>query len=156
VNNLTIQQDKRIRFTVPKQMYEIPLSAEPDLVQAGAVYVATFVGRSEADPARLTTARFGILVQTAQLPDDQPFRAIADDLVARDEPREITFDEFPAGPALLVEESLRDARFAQLILAFPGRRRIVTLGLSTTDTGDWPHYLRLLRTVASTVSMDCS
>ncbi|MDA3647205.1 hypothetical protein LZ318_12910 [Saccharopolyspora indica] len=144
----------------PAQCWDI-VSAEErtlaNLVREGAVYVGIIIARSEADSSRPTAARFGVLVKDAALPQDRPFDEIADELAALDEPREITLDEFPAGPGLLIVEntslgSTNHARLAQVLLAFPDRKRIATLALSTEDTDDWEHHVDLLRAVARTVS----
>lgn len=156
-----------------ERVYESLLRARPDLTSAqcweavraaeqmlaglvreGAVYVGTIVARSEADPARLATARFCVLLKEAVLPHDRPFDSIAEQLSARDEPRRITFEEFPAGPALLIEDAPAShlGRFAQVLFSIPERGLTATLGLATESVDDWAHFLDVLRAVARTVS----
>jgi hypothetical protein len=138
------------------------------LVHDGAVYVAQCVARSEFDPARLCVAQFSILVKEVALRGPRPLATIASGLRMPGEPREIVFVDFPAGEGLVIGEELavqtptditgrRSAqthrvRQAQIILAFPDRRRLAILGVSSESIEDWHHLTRTLNNIAHSVS----
>lgn len=123
-------------------------TALAQLVEDGAVYVG--VG-----PAAAGVVRFAIMIKDAEALGDRPLAALAEGLAARGEPREITVAEFPAGPALVTDEAVGGSarlRHAQVIFAFPDRRRLAVLSVSGENLADWPEYVRLLAGVAGTVS----
>ncbi|WP_162830256.1 hypothetical protein [Amycolatopsis palatopharyngis] len=138
------------------------------LVQEGAVYVAQCVARSEFEPTRLCVAQFSILVKDAALQGAQPLKTIASGLRTPGEPREIIFMDFPAGEGLVIGEELavqpyadvtgqrtgrsHRVRQAQIILAFPDRRRLAILNVSSEGIEDWHHLTRTLNEIAHSVS----
>lgn len=77
------------------------------LLQEGAVWSALCVGRSEAEPATLSTAQFAIFVKDVKLSGDTPLAAVADGLKEPGKPLETSFVQFPAGEGLVVGEELR-------------------------------------------------
>ncbi|SFP77157.1 hypothetical protein SAMN05421810_103364 [Amycolatopsis arida] len=140
------------------------------LLREGAVYVANCVARSEVEPTRLTAGQFSILVKEAKLHGDRPLLAVARGLASPGEPREIVLNEYPAGEALVIGEEVlvelppmaggypvvrrQRVRQAQIVFAFPDRRRVAILAVSTQDLPDWDGYLRILNDLAHSVSFD--
>lgn len=146
-------------------LWEVMLA---QLASEGAVYVGHCLARSDSDPARLSTAQFSVLAKEADLSARRPLSAVASGLRKPDGSREVGFAEFSAGEALVVgeelqvrrpstmtgkpEESVHRVRQAQVILPFPGYRRMAVLGVSSEDVGDWDHYVSMLNGIADSVS----
>ncbi len=162
-----------LRGLTPHQAVHLALTQEASLAklrEEGAIYVGQAFARSDHDPSRPTTGQLAIMVKPAVLQAEQPLAAIAGGLTVRGEPREIGYADFPAGEALVVGEEVTTRvpftplggrtpvthriRQAQVIFAFPDRRRLAILSVSTEDLGDWPAYLELLNGVAKSVSFD--
>lgn len=138
------------------------------LLSQGAVYVGHCVARSEADPSKLTTAQFSLLVKEADLAAHRPLAAVASALRQPDGSREVGFADYPAGEALVVGEEVEvqlpttvtgkpventhRVRQAQVILPFPGNRRMVVIGVSSEGLDDWEHYVAMLNEIASSIS----
>ncbi|WP_037316867.1 hypothetical protein [Amycolatopsis orientalis] len=162
-----------LRGLTPHQAVHLALTQEMSLAklrEEGAVYVGQIFARSDHDPARVTTGQLAIMVKPADLRAEQPLAAIAGGLTVRGEPREIGYADFPAGEALVVGEEVTVSlpftplggrrpvthrmRQAQIIFAFPDRRRLAILSVATEDLADWRAYLAILNGVAKSVSFD--
>ncbi|RCW43122.1 hypothetical protein DFQ14_1079 [Halopolyspora algeriensis] len=138
------------------------------LLNQGAVYVGHCVARSDADPSKLTTSQFSILVKEADLSAHRPLAAVASALRQPDGRRKVGFADYPAGEALVVGEevevrlpvsvtgksveNVHRVRQAQVILPFPGGRRMAVLGVSSESLDDWEHYVSMLNGIATSVS----
>lgn len=156
---------RRLPDHTPAQCWDIVCEQEKSLtalITEGAVYLATCVALSEAVPARQVVAQFCVTVKEVDLPADRPLAAVARTLSAANPRRPITFDALPAGEALMFDEEVvttgpgidspRTTQCAQVVIAFPDRKRIAMLALSTEDGPDWPDYRNLLTVIARTVS----
>lgn len=148
-------------------MQEISMSA---LLRDGAVYAATCVARSEAEPATLCTAQFVVLVQEAYLPQENPLSTLASGLQEPGVPRKTAIVEYHAGSAVLVgeERSVTPSRLAsgrkntetyrmrqaQVIIPFPGYRRLALMSVSSQHLQDWEHFTRMLDDMAESIRFD--
>lgn len=165
------QWPSALRGLTPQQAVHLALTQEMSLAkfrEEGAVYVGQVFARSDHDPSRLTTGQLAIMVKPAALEAEQPLAAIAGGLTVRGEPREIGYADFPAGEALVIGEEVtvrvpftplgrptpvtHRTRQAQIIFAFPDKRRLAILSVSTEDLADWQAYLAILNGVAQSVS----
>lgn len=165
------QYPAALRGLTAQQAVHLTLTQEMSLAkfrEEGAVYVGQIFARSDHDPARLTTGQLAIMVKPVDSRAEQPLAAIAGGLTVRGEPREIGYADFPAGEALVVGEEVtvripftplgrptpvtHRMRQAQIIFAFPDKRRLAILSVSTEDLGDWQAYLAILNGVAQSVS----
>jgi hypothetical protein len=138
------------------------------LANQGAVYAAQCVARSEADPRMLSTALFTILVKQADLQAERPLAAVAGGLKTPGQPREVVFNQYPAGEALVVGEELtvrravtvtgqpvantHRVRQAQVILPFPDKQRLAIIGVASESLQDWIYYVRMLDGIARSMS----
>lgn len=138
------------------------------LLAEGAVYVGYCLSRSEADPSKLATAQFSILVKKASLNAARPLAAVASSLRGAGGVRKVGFADYPAGEALVVGEevevrlpvsitgksidSSHRVRQAQVIFPFPDGKRIAILGVSSESVEDWGHFVAILNGIASSFS----
>lgn len=138
------------------------------LINEGAVYAAHCLARSEADPERLCTAEFSILIKEVELPPEQPLATIANGLREPGEPRAVATVTYPAGEAIVTGEELavqppmlpsgrpstttHRMRQARVLLPLPDRQLLAILGITSTDLADWPHFVRILNDIAHSVS----
>lgn len=136
------------------------------LVEAGAVYVAHAVARSEANPDRLCTAQYTVLIRDVEVPES--LSILANGMKERGEPRETAVVEYPAGEAVVVGEELEirpemtaggrpntesyRMRQAQVLLPFPNRRRLAVIGVSSSNLEDWDNFVRMLDDIANSAS----
>ncbi|WP_145737129.1 hypothetical protein [Saccharopolyspora dendranthemae] len=138
------------------------------LLSSGAVFIGHCLARSEADPSRLTSAQFSILVQEANLSASRPLHALAGALKQPGKRREVGFAEYPAGEALVVgeevavtlpatltgelDENTHRVRQAQVMFAHPDNERLVIVGVSSEAVEDWHHYVKILDGIARSVA----
>lgn len=157
----------------PEELAHLALTQEvaiAALIDDGAVYVANCVARSESEPTTLCTAQFVILVQEADLPMENPLSVLANGLKEPGEPRETVLVEYPAAEAVLVGEEravtptmlpsgranseTHRMRQAQVIMPFPGNRRIAVMSVSSQYLQEWPHFTRMLDDIAQSIRFD--
>jgi hypothetical protein len=156
----------------PEQRLHLALAREAviaRMLEAGAVYAATLLARTdEAEPPRLITAQFTVLVSGTDGTDTATLEATADRLSRDDIQRDVGMVALPAGEALGVieddqvtlpssvfgepgEETHR-TRQAQLTLPFPDGKRLATFALSTECLTDWNDLLEIFAGIARTIS----
>lgn len=138
------------------------------LLQEGAVWAALCMCRSDADPAKLSTAQFAIFVKDVKLDGERPLAAVAGGLKEPGRPLETAFVPFPAGEGLVIGEELRVdspvtltgrrqrnthiVRQAQVMIPFPDKRRLAIISASSESLGDWADYANMLNGIAQSVS----
>lgn len=140
-----------------------------NLIRAGTIYVATCFAKSETDPTRGVTAHLSVLIKEATLHGNRPLVDVARGLNTPGEPREIIFNEFPAGEALVIGEELlvtqpttvsgsptpqkHRIRQAQVIFALPGNEALAIFSMSSPSLDDWPHFMAVLNGISHSVSL---
>lgn len=138
------------------------------LIESGAIYAATCLARSEAEPSMGVTAFFTVIVKEAELHGDRPLVDIAKGLRTPGEPREIIFNHFPAGEALVVGEEVvvtqpvsvlgesrqerHRLRQAQVIFALPGNEAVAILTMASPGLYDWTHFVATLNGISHSIS----
>jgi hypothetical protein len=139
-----------------------------ELLAQGAVYAAQLVARSDAEPDKLATAQYAVLIKDAHLDAANPLAAVADGLKQPGKTREVAFAQYPAGEALVVGEEVKVTmpaqvtgepisrtylvRQAQVIFPCPDHRHLAVLALSSDALADWRAYIEILDGMARSVS----
>lgn len=138
------------------------------MVEEGVIYAATFVGRSERDPAAATTAQFTVLVKQAGDRTGRPLETILDAIRQERKNSEAQLVDLSVGRALVVVEDDQFAtpvdilgnpgsrphhvRQIQVIYPLGDRGQLAFFGLATEFLRDWDDYVEMMAGISKTIS----